>query len=177
MSSLARSVVTTLSVRFRNPENPGPEHRATTKYDSIFVNSIENVLIAIIAILYSQQQSHHTQIMSAFDEQMEKVRKADGFVAALDQSGGSTPKALSAYGYPENLYVRGEESMFDAVHAMRSRIMTSPSFKGDRILAAILFENTMERKVNDLPTSQYLWEVKNVVPILKVSVKYCMKQY
>lgn len=106
--------------------------------------------------------------MSAFNEQMEKITKADGFVAALDQSGGSTPKALNDYGYPENLYVKGEESMFDAVHAMRSRIMTSPSFNGDRILAAILFENTMDRKVNDLPTAQYLWQVKNVVPILKV---------
>jgi fructose-bisphosphate aldolase class I len=127
-----------------------------------------SALIAIIAVLYSKQQSNHIPTMSAFDEQMEKITKADGFVAALDQSGGSTPKALNAYGYPENLYVKGEESMFAAVHAMRSRIMTSPSFNGDRILAAILFEDTMDRNVNDLPTGQYLWQVKNIVPILKV---------
>jgi fructose-bisphosphate aldolase class I len=75
---------------------------------------------------------------------------------------------LNDYGYPENLYVKGEESMFESVHTMRSRIMTSPSFDGDRILAAILFENTMDRNVNDLPTGQYLWQVKNIVPILKV---------
>lgn len=94
--------------------------------------------------------------------------KADGFLAALDQSGGSTPKALRLYGIPDGDYVAGEESMFDMVHAMRTRIMTSASFTGERILGAILFENTMDREVEGKPTSQYLWEVKNVVPFLKV---------
>lgn len=104
----------------------------------------------------------------AFDQQMEKVRTADGFLAALDQSGGSTPKALKLYGIPDDDYVKGEESMFDAVHSMRTRIMTSPSFDGDRILGAILFENTMDREVNGVPAAQYLWETKKVVPFLKV---------
>mmetsp|Transcript_21885 Transcript_21885/g.36145 ORF Transcript_21885/g.36145 Transcript_21885/m.36145 type:complete len:298 (-) Transcript_21885:89-982(-) len=104
----------------------------------------------------------------AFQQQLEKVRSTDGFLAALDQSGGSTPKALKLYGFPENAYVPGEESMFDCVHEMRTRIMTSPSFGGDRILGAILFENTMDRQVNGMPTSKYLWETKNVVPFLKV---------
>ena len=94
--------------------------------------------------------------------------KADGFLAALDQSGGSTPKALRLYGIPDGDYVAGEESMFDMVHDMRTRIMTSASFTGERILGAILFENTMDREVEGKPTSQYLWEVKNVVPFLKV---------
>jgi fructose-bisphosphate aldolase class I len=90
------------------------------------------------------------------------------FLAALDQSGGSTPKALRLYGIPDDDYVAGEESMYDQVHKMRTRIMTSPKFNGDRILGAILFENTMDRKVNDMPTADYLWNVKNVVPFLKV---------
>lgn len=104
----------------------------------------------------------------AFDQQMEKVRTADGFLAALDQSGGSTPKALKLYGIPDSDYVKGEESMFDAVHNMRTRIMTSPSFDGDRILGAILFENTMDREVNGVPSAKYLWETKKIVPFLKV---------
>lgn len=104
----------------------------------------------------------------AFEQQMEKVRTTDGFLAALDQSGGSTPKALKLYGIPDEDYVQGEESMFDAVHNMRTRIMTSPSFEGDRILGAILFENTMDREVNGVPSPKYLWETKNVVPFLKV---------
>ena len=103
-----------------------------------------------------------------FDKQMEKIRSADGFIAALDQSGGSTPKALRLYGIPDDAYVEGEESMYDAVHDMRTRIMTSKHFNGDRILGAILFENTMERKVDEQPTAEYLWNEKNVVPFLKV---------
>mmetsp|Transcript_14554 Transcript_14554/g.30202 ORF Transcript_14554/g.30202 Transcript_14554/m.30202 type:complete len:407 (-) Transcript_14554:265-1485(-) len=92
------------------------------------------------------------------------------FVAALDQSGGSTPKALASYGMsPEDgNYEIGTESMYDAVHAMRTRIMTSPSFGGDRILGAILFENTMDRSVEGLPTCRYLWERKGIVPFLKI---------
>ncbi len=101
------------------------------------------------------------------NEQLTKVREADGFVAALDQSGGSTPKALGLYGISEDAY-NGDEEMFDLIHGMRSRIMTSPAFGGDRILAAILFEMTMDREVEGRGTADYLWNVKNVVPVLKV---------
>lgn len=106
---------------------------------------------------------------SEFDKQLTKIMAADGFIAALDQSGGSTPKALRLYGIPDDAYVAGEDSMFDAVHEMRSRIMTSDSFNGDRILGSILFENTIEREVGGLPTVEFLWKTKNVVPFLKVS--------
>src|SRR5690606_28527945 len=87
--------------------------------------------------------------------------------AALDQSGGSTPKALRLYGIEESEY-SGEDEMFDLVHQMRTRIMTSPAFTGDRILGAILFEKTMERQVEGLGAAEYLWERKQVVPFLKV---------
>jgi len=100
-------------------------------------------------------------------EQASKVAGGDGFVAALDQSGGSTPKALRLYGIPEDAY-SGDEQMFDLVHEMRTRIITSPGFDGDRIVAAILFENTMDRDIQGRPTADYLWNVKKVVPILKV---------
>jgi fructose-bisphosphate aldolase class I len=100
-------------------------------------------------------------------QQYEKVRSAKGFIAALDQSGGSTPKALSAYGIEASAY-SGESQMFDLMHAMRSRIMTSPAFNGDRLLGAILFEQTMDRDVEGRGTADYLWSVKQVVPFLKV---------
>lgn len=100
-------------------------------------------------------------------EQAEKLTTGNGFVAALDQSGGSTPKALKLYGIAEDAY-SGDEEMFDLVHQMRTRIITSPSFDGDRILAAILFEMTMDRDIEGRPTADYLWNVKRVVPILKV---------
>jgi fructose-bisphosphate aldolase class I len=100
-------------------------------------------------------------------EQYEKVRSAKGFIAALDQSGGSTPKALSAYGIESSAY-SGESQMFDLMHAMRSRIITSPAFNGDRLLGAILFEQTMDRDVEGRGTADYLWSVKQVVPFLKV---------
>ncbi|MCA8993809.1 MAG: fructose bisphosphate aldolase [Planctomycetaceae bacterium] len=100
-------------------------------------------------------------------EQLKKMQTAPGFIAALDQSGGSTPKALRLYGIDESTY-SGEEEMFALVHQMRTRIMTSPSFGGDRILGAILFENTMDRKVGDKYTAAYLWEEKHIVPFLKV---------
>jgi fructose-bisphosphate aldolase class I len=100
-------------------------------------------------------------------EQFEKVKSGHGFVAALDQSGGSTPKALRLYGIPEDAYSSDAE-MFDIVHQMRTRIITSPSFDGDRILAVILFENTMDRTIADRPTADYLWNVKGIVPFLKV---------
>ena len=90
-----------------------------------------------------------------------------GFIAALDQSGGSTPKALKLYGIEESTY-SGETEMFDLMHAMRTRIMTSPAFTGDRVMGAILFEQTMDREVEGLGTAEYLWTVKQVVPFLKV---------
>jgi fructose-bisphosphate aldolase class I len=107
------------------------------------------------------------QIMSNFEQQKAKFRTQAGFVAALDQSGGSTPKALRLYGIPETAW-SGDAAMMDLIHAMRTRIITSPSFNGDRILAAILFENTMDRDILGRPTAEYLWEVKKVVPVLKV---------
>ena len=103
----------------------------------------------------------------SFEAQLDKVTNSPGFIAALDQSGGSTPKALRLYGVEESTY-SGDDEMFDLVHAMRTRIMTCPAFGGDRILGAILFEMTMDREVAGKPTSQYLWEDKNVVPFLKV---------
>lgn len=105
--------------------------------------------------------------MSNFDQQLEKFGKEDGFIAALDQSGGSTPKALRLYGISEDSW-SGDDEMFDLVHQMRTRIITSPAFNGDRILAAILFENTMDRDIEGRPTAEYLWSVKRIVPILKV---------
>jgi len=101
------------------------------------------------------------------DAMFEKMSTGRGFIAALDQSGGSTPKALAQYGVSESEY-SGEDEMFDKVHEMRARIMTSPSFSGDRVLGAILFEGTMEREVEGVPTATYLWETKQVVPFLKV---------
>ena len=92
-----------------------------------------------------------------------------GFIAALDQSGGSTPKALSLYGVEESAY-SGEQQMYDLVHQMRSRIMTNPAFNGDKVLAAILFEMTMDRDVEGQPTPTYLWNVKRVVPLVKVDL-------
>jgi fructose-bisphosphate aldolase class I len=99
--------------------------------------------------------------------QSEKVRTGLGFFAALDQSGGSTPKALAEYGIERDRY-KSEAEMFDLVHAMRTRVLTSPAFDGSRVLAAILFEQTMEREVDGVPTARYLWDQKNVVPFLKV---------
>ncbi|MDE0004253.1 MAG: fructose bisphosphate aldolase [Rhodospirillaceae bacterium] len=100
-------------------------------------------------------------------DQLDKVRSQDGFIAALDQSGGSTPKALRLYGVGEDAYA-GDDEMFDVVHAMRTRIVTSPSFNGDRIIGAILFENTLDREIGGKNSSLYLWEEKNVAPFLKV---------
>jgi len=98
---------------------------------------------------------------------LDKVANDEGFIAALDQSGGSTPKALKLYGIEEDAY-SGDEAMFDLIHQMRSRIMTSSAFTGDRILGAILFEQTMDREVEGKGTAEYLWSVKRVVPFLKV---------
>lgn len=100
-------------------------------------------------------------------KQAEVMRSGKGFIAALDQSGGSTPKALAGYGIPKDQY-DSEEEMFDLVHAMRARIISSPAFTSKYILAAILFEQTMDRTIEGLYTGDYLWEKKGIVPILKV---------
>jgi fructose-bisphosphate aldolase, class I len=105
--------------------------------------------------------------MGDFNEQLRRMKTHPGFIAALDQSGGSTPGALRAYGIKENAW-SNEEEMFALVHQMRTRIITSPCFTGDRILAAILFENTTDRDVEGQPTADYLWNVKRIVPFLKV---------
>lgn len=101
------------------------------------------------------------------EQQLHKVRSAHGFIAALDQSGGSTPKALALYGIGSDAYSNDEE-MFACMHQARSRIITSPSFDGRRILGAILFEDTMDREIEGRDSAEYLWRVKNVVPFLKV---------
>ena len=100
-------------------------------------------------------------------EMAEKFRSGKGFIAALDQSGGSTPKALKLYGIEESEY-SGDEQMFDLVHQMRSRIITNSAFNGDRVLAAILFEGTMDRDIEGVGTAEYLWNAKNIVPVVKV---------
>jgi fructose-bisphosphate aldolase class I len=107
------------------------------------------------------------RIMNRFEQQKRKMRTQDGFIAALDQSGGSTPKALNQYGVKNDAW-SNEDEMYKVVHQMRTRIVTTPAFNGDRILAAILFENTMDREIEGRPTSDYLWNVKRVVPFLKV---------
>ena len=105
--------------------------------------------------------------MSRFDEQKQKIKNQVGFIAALDQSGGSTPKALALYGVKSDAWT-DEEGMYRVVHEMRTRIITSPSFNGERVMGAILFENTMDRDINGVPTADYLWDVKKVVPFLKI---------
>ena len=101
------------------------------------------------------------------EQQLQKMKSHPGFIAALDQSGGSTPKALALYGIKEGAWYN-EDEMFAIVHEMRTRMITSPSFTGERIIGAILFENTMDREIEDQPTADYLWNVKRVVPFLKV---------
>jgi len=105
--------------------------------------------------------------MGNFDEQLQKMKTQPGFIAALDQSGGSTHNALRAYGIKEDAW-SNEDEMFGVVHQMRTRIMTSPAFNAERILGAILFENTTDRDIEGQPTADYLWNVKRVVPFLKV---------
>jgi fructose-bisphosphate aldolase class I len=105
--------------------------------------------------------------VTTFNQQLDKIRNEPGFIAALDQSGGSTPKALANYGIESSAFSNDEE-MFDLIHGMRTRIMTSPAFNGNRIMGAILFENTMDRQVEGRDTAEYLWDVKRVVPFLKV---------
>ncbi len=105
--------------------------------------------------------------ISLNEQQLQKMRTHPGFIAALDQSGGSTPKALALYGIKEGAWSNDEE-MYAIVHQMRTRMITSPSFTGERIIGAILFENTMDREIEGQPTADYLWNVKRVVPFLKV---------
>src|SRR5215475_4716780 len=100
-------------------------------------------------------------------QQLEKMKTHPGFIAALDQSGGSTPHALADYGIPESAWSNDAE-MFALVHQMRTRIITSPRFTGERIIGAILFENTMDREIEGQPSADYLWQVKGIVPFLKV---------
>jgi len=101
------------------------------------------------------------------DDMLNKVRTGQGFIAALDQSGGSTPKALKLYGIEEDAW-SNDDGMFDLMHAMRTRIVTSPAFGGDRVLGAILFEQTMDRQIGGIGSADYLWSQKQVVPFLKV---------
>src|SRR5205809_5169693 len=101
------------------------------------------------------------------EQQLQKMKTHPGFIAALDQSGGSTPSALRLYGIKEDAW-SNEDEMFAIVHQMRTRIMTSPRFTGERIIATILFENTMNGEIERWPTADYLWNVKHVVPFLKV---------
>jgi len=110
---------------------------------------------------------HEQESDTVNQEQLNKVTKGQGFIAALDQSGGSTPKALKLYGVEESAY-KGDAEMFDMVHAMRSRIVTSPAFDGKRVIGAILFEATMDRQIDGVDAATYLWEKKHVVPFLKV---------
>ena len=105
--------------------------------------------------------------MMAYADMLEKMASQNGFIAALDQSGGSTPKALALYGVEESEF-NSDSEMFDLVHKMRTRIITSPAFTGQRILGAILFENTLDREIEGIPSAQFLWQEKNVIPFLKV---------
>ena len=102
-----------------------------------------------------------------FAQAAEQIGKGNGFIAALDQSGGSTPKALRQYGIAEDAY-SGETEMFDLIHAMRARIIKSPAFTGDKVVGAILFEQTMDRDIDGVPTATYLWDQRHVVPFLKI---------
>lgn len=104
--------------------------------------------------------------MTTFDQQLKRMQQDKGFIAALDQSGGSTPKALLGYGIPENAY-KNEDEMYALIHEMRSRVMTDKSFTGDKILGVILFEKTLNSKVDGLPTTEYLWK-KNILSFLKI---------
>jgi fructose-bisphosphate aldolase class I len=105
--------------------------------------------------------------VSNFDKQRQKIKSESGFIAALDQSGGSTPKALKLYGIKEGSW-KNDDEMFKVVHDMRTRLITSPAFSGKRLIGAILFEGTMDREIQGQPTGDYLWNVKNVVPFLKI---------
>src|SRR5436853_6700507 len=110
------------------------------------------------------------------EQQLQKMKTHPGFIAALDQSGGSTPSALRLYGIKEGAW-SNEDEMFAIVHQMRTRMITSPSFTGERIIGAILFENTMDRYIEGQPTADYLWKIKRVVPFLKVDNGLATEKY
>src|SRR5438309_6868922 len=112
-------------------------------------------------------QRCHGSVLVMDQAQLQKMKTGKGFIAALDQSGGSTPKALSLYGIPPERY-SGDDEMFELMHAMRSRIITSPAFNGDRVIGAILFEKTMDSQIEGQHSADYLWGVKKVVPFLKI---------
>lgn len=124
-------------------------------------------ILFALELVRSAPSATQKAISMSFEQQLLKAKTQEGFIAALDQSGGSTPKALRAYGVEESEY-SGDEEMFTKVHEMRTRIITSPAFNGDRVLGAILFENTMDRQIGGLGSAQYLWQQKRVVPFLKV---------
>lgn len=107
------------------------------------------------------------QMQARLEQQRTQIKQGQGFIAALDQSGGSTPKALRAYGIEDDAYT-GDEEMFDLIHQMRSRIVRAPAFNGDKIIGAILFEMTMDRAIVGTPTADYLWQNKRIVPFLKI---------
>ena len=111
--------------------------------------------------------SFDTVMDNKISEMAEQAASKDGFIAALDQSGGSTPKALRLYGVEENAYANDEE-MFDLIHQMRARIIKSPAFEGSKVMGAILFERTMDGDIDGTPTAEYLWQKRKVVPFLKV---------
>lgn len=131
--------------------------------------SADKAIVTVICCdaLFVAIDSLRSLLVSVFDDQLTKVKTGNGFIAALDQSGGSTPKALGLYGVTEDAWSNDDE-MFDLVHQMRTRIMTTPSFNGKRILGAILFAGTMQRQVEGRSTADYLWSAKEVVPFLKV---------
>jgi fructose-bisphosphate aldolase class I len=121
----------------------------------------------VIAGVHVRVRAGFAKITRMNQEQFDKVRNGQGFIAALDQSGGSTPKALKLYGVEESEY-SGDVEMFDKIHEMRTRIMTSSAFTGERVVGAILFEDTMDRQVEGRDTGDYLWSVKRVVPFIKI---------
>ncbi len=124
--------------------------------------------LAIIstAKYFTNSNNHLTKLMETFEKQFQRIKEDAGFIAALDQSGGSTPKALQAYGIADSSY-NGEEEMFNLIHEMRSRVISDRSFTGDKILGVILFERTFNSSIEGIPTAEFLWK-KNIVPFLKI---------
>jgi fructose-bisphosphate aldolase class I len=140
------------------------------RYDRWKTPRLKDVDVSRVTDSKKESQNDETTVMKTpelNDEQLRTMKTRPGFVAALDQSGGSTPNALAAYGISQGSW-SNDDQMFALVHQMRTRVMTSPAFAGDRIIGAILFEDTMDRNVNGKPSADYLWEVKRVVPFLKV---------
>jgi fructose-bisphosphate aldolase, class I len=132
------------------------------------MTSTGRVLLLVIAAVTILQPVQAKTSTGQHEQMMRHVAQADGFIAALDQSGGSTPKALHLYGYPSEKFVVGEDSMYDSVHEMRTRIILSPAFTSDRVFGTILFEDTMKRTIKDQPVAEFLWKQKGIVPFLKI---------